>query len=123
MLYTNETDRLLIIFKNNTKKIIDNVSAYGLLSDHKFFYFDGEDVKSFIPAESVLYFGSMNDWDDDKNVKDESIIIDRLKEYIHRLEDTKEYFNTLRDPGSNIQVNILNNIITDLKNEVLGEKK
>lgn len=126
MLYTNETDRLLIVFKDNTMKIIDNVKAYGILANQKFFYFDGKDVRSFIPAELVLYFGSLEAWDDGedvKDVKDQNNIVNKLREYIDELERTKEYFNTHRDVGTDLKVYILNNIITDLKNDVLGERE
>ena len=122
MLYTNETDKLFIVFKDNTKKIKDNVSAYDLLSDHKFFYFDGEGVRSFIPAESVLYFGSLEAWGDEHDEKNNDNIVNKLREYIDRLKNAKDYLSVGPNPMSDIQVNILTNVINDLQEEILGER-
>ena len=120
--FTKHRQGILIIFKNNTKKIIDNVSAYGLLSDRKFFYFNNDDIKSFIPADLVNYFGSLEAWDDDKTVKDESIVIDRLKEYIHRLENQKEHVDSnTTDLKKYTTLNILTNVITSLTYILEGE--
>ena len=48
---------ILIAFSNGEKRLINNVSDYGIVNDRDIFYFTKNSRRCFIPIRNVFYFG------------------------------------------------------------------
>lgn len=56
---------LLIIYVTGDRKVVKNVSSYGHQTEGKMFYYDKNSHRSFIPVDSVMFFGREFDYDED----------------------------------------------------------
>lgn len=54
---------LLIVFKDNTKKIIKDVENFGVLFNGETYWFEKHGYKSYCPKEGILFFGRAFDWE------------------------------------------------------------
>lgn len=58
---------LLILFKNGSRKVIVSVSDYGICDDKGVFHYVKNGYRSFVPIDSVIFFGRAFDFEEEKN--------------------------------------------------------
>lgn len=58
-----ETFDLLIVHYDDKKKVIKDVSSYGIEKDQETFYFIKNKQKSYVPMHSVIFFGRKTHYD------------------------------------------------------------
>jgi hypothetical protein len=56
------TSDILIVFAGLIQKTIVNVSGYGVNFEGRYFWFDKNGHKGFIPIEGVMFFGRKFDY-------------------------------------------------------------
>lgn len=56
---------VVVLFKNGRKRFFENVTSYGYRTDNKtVFYIEKRGLRSFFPAENILFFGSKDLWEE-----------------------------------------------------------
>lgn len=60
------TYTLLIIFKTGSPEKIIKVSNYGICDNHAVFFYEKNGYRSFVPIESVIFFGREFDYGEGK---------------------------------------------------------
>ena len=60
----SKTFELLIIFWDGTKKVVKDVSVYGTYDAAELFYYEKNELRSYMPIDKVTFIGRLSDWED-----------------------------------------------------------
>ena len=60
----NEAFDLVVVYDNTSYTIVPNVEMYGYNDKGTIFWYEKENHRSFMPVNSIVYFGRLSDLQD-----------------------------------------------------------